>query len=238
MGIQDDQHRKILDALARTKVVKSPQQYLHTFGVTNLRYYVVTEPSYSDIMEGPSESVIRDGSVTVQRPAVVTPTYMAHLEGFGDEARNYLDSLARIYGPNTPGILYQYKNVSGELNIVEGNPLVVAERISGDLHDNSNNQSVVLVGVDDLWDVSLLKFVFEYTLASLSGNIKELHSDGLLDPAEIYGVPRYAIEHIDSLFNEVEQGADPSQLKEELERWELFNYYQDRFLRLFRKKAS
>jgi len=233
----NDQHRKIMDAVARTEIIKSPQQHLHTFGVTNLLYYVVTEPSYLEVVPGPAESVIREGNITAERPAVVTPTYMAHLEGFREEARKYLDSLAREYGPNTPGLLYHYRNEPRDMSIVEGDGKAVAHRISDRLSREGNRLAAVILGVNELWDVSLLKFIFEYTLASLAGNIQELHGGGLLRPEPRLGVPRAAIQRIEALFREVEQGADPSLLKRELDRWELFDHYQDRFLALFRRKG-
>ena len=237
MDERDDNYRRIMDVVARTEVIKAPQQHLHTFGITNLRYYVVTEPSYAELVSGPTESVIREGNVTAERPAVVTPTYMAHLKGFGDEARGYLDSVAQQYGPNAPGLLYHYRNAPGDMSIVEGSGIAVAHRISSSLSQDGNNLSAVILGVDELWDLSLLKFIFDYTLASLAGNIQELQGGGLLEPEPYLGVPRAAIQRINALFSEVEQGADSSLLKRELDRWELFDYYQDRFLRLFRKKT-
>lgn len=225
-----------MDAVARTQVVKAPKQHLHTFGVTSLLYYMVTEPSYQELVEGPPEAVIREGTVTAARPAVVTPTYMARLDGFGEEAFDYFDSLARQYGANTPGILYHYKNEPGEMSIVEGTAMAVAERISKELTQDSSQLSAVIKGVDELWDVSLLRFIFEYTLASLAGNVGDLQSERLLDPDPNLGVPRATIRRIESLFNDVEQGSDPTILKQELDRWGLFGFYQDRFLSLFRQK--
>ena len=97
--------------------------------------------------------------------------------------------------------------------------------------------SVVMVGVDELWDVALLKFIYEFTSSSVRGNVREFQARGMLEPqADFGGVPRAAIQQINSLFAEVEQGADPDKLKRELDRWGLFEFYQDRFLNLFRRR--
>ena len=234
----DGQYRRLKDALTRTQIVKAPKQSLHTFGVTKLSYYIVTEPAYQDLNPGSSEAVIREGSVTADRPTVVTPYYMANLAGFGDEALNYFNSLARQHGPNVSGLLYRYKNEPGEMNIVEGTVDAVAERISDQLSTSGSNLSVVIKGVDELWDVSLLKFIFEYTEASAMGNVGELQNRGLLDPDPQLEVPRAAIQHIDDLFRQVEEGDNPAVLKQELDRWGIFDYYQDRFLNLFRQKRG
>lgn len=234
----DGDIRRLMDAAARTEIVRAPRQHLHTFGVTKLHYYIVTEPSYRELVPGAVEAVIREGDVAAQRPAVVTPTYMAHLEGFGEDAYRYFTDLARKYGSNSPGLLYQYANEPGEMSIVEGTAQAVAERISKQLGQDGNSLAAVIKGVDELWDVSLLKFIFEYTLASLAGNLGDLQSRRLLDPEPNLEVPRAAVQRIDALFQEAEQGGDPAELKRELDRWELFDYYQDRFLNLFRRKRG
>ena len=126
----DGDIRRLMDAAARTEIVRAPRQHLLTFGVTKLHYYIVTEPSYRELVPGAVEAVIREGDVAAQRPAVVTPTYMAHLEGFGEDAYRYFADLAHKYGSNSPGLLYQYANEPGEMSIVEGTAQAVAERIS------------------------------------------------------------------------------------------------------------
>jgi hypothetical protein len=231
----DGQIRRLIDAISTTQIVKAPKQHLHTFGITNLHYYVVTEPAYTDLVQGPSESVVREGNVTAQRPAVVTPTYMARLEGFGEDAHRYFDELAREYGANSPGILYRYTNEPGEMNIVEGPVGAVAERISTRLRDDGNNLSAVIKGVDELWDVSLMKFIFEYTVASIEGNIQELQRERLMEASSDSGIPQAAVDRINVLFSEAKAGGNYNELKRELHRWGVFDDYKDRFLDLFRR---
>ena len=62
-----------------------------------------------------------------------------------------------------------------------------------------------------------------------------LHRQGLL---EMQGdVPREARQRIEHLLAEACRGhADPSEVKQELDRWDLFEEYQDRFLSLFRRR--
>ncbi len=232
----DGDIRRLMDAAARTQIVRAPRQHLHTFGITKLHYYVVTEPAYREMVPGASEAVVREGEVAAQRPTVVTPSYMSRLEGFGEDAYRYFGDLARKFGFNSPGLLYTYANEPGEMNIVEGTARGVAERISSQLSRDGTGMSAVIQGVDELWDVSLLKFIFEYTLASLAGNVGDLQNRRLLDPEPRLGIPRAAMQRIDALFNKVEQGGDPTELKQELDRWDLFDYYQDRFLSLFDRK--
>jgi hypothetical protein len=97
--------------------------------------------------------------------------------------------------------------------------------------------SVVMVGVDELWDVALLKFIYEFTASSVSSNVQDFTSRGLLTPRnDLGGIPAAAAQQLEALFQEVEQGdrASVDILKQELDRWGVFPFYQDRFLGLFR----
>ena len=226
-------------AAEQSWVVRFPRQHLATFGSTNIAYYVVTEPIYKQLDSNISDSeegVVRTGRVISGRPAVITPTYAMNLQGFSPEAYEYLRSVARNYGPNSPGILYQYRNEAEKVEIVGGVPSEIAQRIAEDLNRRQENMSVVMVGVDELWDVALLKFIYEFTSFSATQNVQEFQNRGLLEPQQgLGGVPRAATQQIEALFRDVEGGGDPEVLRRELERWGLFEHYEDRFLNLFRR---
>ncbi len=177
-----DPEGRLREAVQLTRVVRLPRQYLATFGVTRLHYYVVTKPLYQELVPGKDETVVREGTVVAERPAMVTPTYMLNLDGFGDDARRYMEDLVRRLGPNSPGLLYQYRNEPEGMEIVGDEVSAVAQRIAGDLDSRSVDLASVIQGVDELWDVSLLKFIYEYTAASLSSNLGEMKTMGLLEP--------------------------------------------------------
>lgn len=233
-----DREQEWMRAAEQTWVVRFPRQHLATFGSTNIAYYVVTEPIYQELDSGKREGVVRTGKVIAERPAVVTPTYAMNLRGFSSEAFEYLQELANRFGPNSPGILYQYRNEAEKTDIVSGNASEIAHRISDDLDRRQENMSVVMVGVDELWDISLLKFIYEFTSSSAAYNVQEFQARGLLEPQpNLGGVPRAAVPQIERLFQQVEQGGNPDALKEELDRWGLFEHYEDRFLSLFRRRG-
>ena len=225
----EDGEGRLEEAARLTRVVRLPRQHLATFGITRLRYYVVTRPLYRDVLPGKEEAVVREGSVVSERPAMVTPTYMLNLEGFGDDARRYMEGLVQQLGPNSPGLLYQYRNEPAGMEIVGDEVSVVAERIARDLDGRNEDLASVIQGVDELWDVSLLKFMYEYTAASLSSNLGEMRAMGLLDADPSTELPRGVVKRIEEMFQQVRQGLDPAVLKTELDRWGLFEQYQDRF---------
>ena len=223
-------------ALEQTRLVRLPKQHLATFGSTNIAYYVVTEPIYQELDPAKQEGVVRTGRVIAERPAIITPTYAMSLQGFSQEAYEYIHYLSQTYGPHSSGILYQYKNEADKIDIVGGAPSEIAQRISDDLDRREENMSVVMLGVDELWDVSLLNFIYEFTSSSAVRNVQEFQARGLLEPQPGHGgVPRAATQRIEQLFNEVGRGGSTEILKSELDRWGLFEYYEDRFLNLFRR---
>ncbi len=230
---------RFIHAIERTRILRYPRSRLATFGITNLKYFLVTEPAYKDIVQGgESEGVIRDGRVIAERPAIVTPYYMLNISGFGTNARRYMEQMAQQYGPQSPGLLYAYRNEPKDTNIVGGDPSAIANRICKDLDSQNDSGTMVVVGVDELWDLSLIKAIYDITSASLAGNIQEMNAFGLLDPDPDMGVPKDAVRRIETLFRGAESGGDVDVLKRELDRWGLFSRYQDRFLSIFRRRRN
>jgi hypothetical protein len=76
------------------------------------------------------------------------------------------------------------------------------------------------------------------TTGSIAHNLSQMGRRGLLD-VDTSGIPGDARSHIEELFGEVARGeCAPEKLKSELERWGLFEEYQDRFLGIFKKKQN
>lgn len=230
-----ESEKDLIKAVQKTRVARKPLQHLATFGTTIINYYVITEPIYSDIDELKKETVVRTGRVNSGKPEIVTPTYALNLKGFSSEAYKYLEFISNKFGVNSPGVLYQYKNEPGKTNILNGSVEEVSNNIIKELNTKKDKLTAVIVGVDELWDVSLLKFIHDFTSESLVSNINEFNSRGLLQPQDQFGgVPKAAVQRIEILFNQVEFGADPEILKKELDRWGLFDHYEERFLNLFK----
>ena len=108
--------------------------------------------------------------------------------------------------------------------------------VNSSINESGERLTTIIKGEDSLWDVSLLKFIYELTQNSLKGNIAQLQSKGLLD-VDAEGIPMDMRRSIEEHFLKVLGGeSDPGALKEELERWQLFEEYQDRFFALFKRK--
>lgn len=227
---------KILDAVRQTEIIRPPKQTLATFGITNIYYYLLSEPIYTELDNRTPETVIREGRVIAQRPRVVTPYYLSRLEGFSADARRYFEMLLQEQGGNTPGIYYTYKNEPKEMNIVSDPVTAVVDKLNTDIDTRGDPLASIIKGKDELWDVSLMKFIYEVTRSSIGSNVRDFGSRGLLH-MDRHGIPGEARMRIEQLFHKAEAGeVEPRELKDELDRWDVFEEYQDRFLGLFRKK--
>ncbi len=232
MDIDDE---RIKYAVQRTEILRAPKQSLSTFGTTNIYYYLVTEPVYSELVKNVTETVVREGKVIAERPRIVTPYYLSRLEGFSSEARRYFEALISTHGRDAPGLFYTYKNEPKELNIVSDNLLSVVNKLNGEIDKRGDPLTSIIRGEDELWDVSLMKFIYEMTRSSLRDNLMQLGSRGLLD-IDASGIPVDARVRIDELFRKVARGeSEPRELKDELDRWNLFEEYEDRFFNIFKK---
>ncbi len=227
-------NERIERAARFTEILRYPRQHLSTFGVTNLYYYIITEPVYSDLAPDQIETVIREGRVIAERPKIVTPYYLTHLEGFSYDARRYFQMLLQAHGPDMPGLFYTYKNEPGSLNIVSDGLPAVIEKLNAEIDKKGDPLASIIKGQDDLWDVSLLKFIYEITNRSLRTNVEQLNAVGMLGMSH-GGIPVGARQKIEEMFQQVTTGEiKPYELEHELNRWGAFEEYQDRFFNLVR----
>jgi len=220
-----EREENIRYAVEHTELIRPPQQKLATFGSTTISYFVVT---------GLAEniSVVRDGKVVAERPRIITPSYLINVEGFSQQASKYISMMASEH-PHEPGVFYKYKNEPKEMNVVSESTRQVISNLNARLEEEKNPLSAIIKGVEELWDVSLLMFMYHLTTSAVSSNVADFHSRGLLD-MDSSGVPRDARIHIEELFDQARIDISRApKLVAELNRWGLFPQYQDRFFTLF-----
>jgi len=231
----DRDDERIREAVRNTEILRPPRQSLATFGTTNIYYYLVTEPAYSELAPNVTETVVREGRVIAEKPRIVTPYYLSRLEGFSTEAGRYFDALIEAHGPNAPGMFYTYRNEPKELNIVSDSLLAVVDKLNAEIDKRGDPLTSIIKGEDEFWDVSLMKFIYEMTRSSLRNNLREMGSRGLLN-IDAGGIPVDARVRIDELLRKVSRGeSEPHELKAELDRWNVFEEYEDRFFDIFKK---
>lgn len=242
------EERKIREVLKQTRILRAPRKYLSTYGSSKVHYYILSE-SVCDKLTGSNnvDTVIRKGEIIWEQPRLLTPGYLLSMEGFGDEAREALQLLARE-NPDMAGLLYtlHYKKKNEEMEIVSGKLREVFKKIEREIERKGDPLTTVIKGVPGFWDVSLMKFVHEMVVRSAHfSQFPDLQKEGLIrinrwgDPVVVrdsYGVPIVAKKRIERMFQLVKRGKiDPAILKLELDRWGLFELYEDRFFNLFKK---
>jgi len=223
-------------AIMNTHILRAPKQKIATFGVTNIKYYIITEPIINEVLkEKDGDLIIREGKVIAERPQIITPFYLNNLfQGF-DHGEEYTEFLRQRNSDTSPGLLYRYKNDFKSMTVVSETIELILERLEKEIDESSDNLTTIIKGFNACWDISLMKFIFELTTSSLINNITDLNRRGLLNVDG--GIPRDGRIKIENLFKAVKEGrADPRELKKELDCWGVFDEYEKRFLDLFVRK--
>lgn len=240
--------QRIKEVLENTEILLEPDDLISTEHDTILHYYVLSKPYYLDeFPEESPETKVREGKITWEKPKLLTPDYMINMSGFSGEAKKAMQIIARE-NPDLAGLLYKmnYKKQSISTFTI-GREIETAEaEIRDNIDEDDNSLTVIIRGVDELWDVSLMKFIQTLMLKSAyKSQLPDYEEKGFLSTDDkgysvvtrnLEGLPIAAGEEIEKMFEMVKNGdEDPSKLKKELDRWGVFNAYQDKFFDLFRE---
>ena len=164
-------------AARKVKILLSPSHELETFGSTLVNYHLISE-----LDDYPGKVRIREGRLEAHQPLVIAPHFSeVTMEGFGDEARAYVEFLKateeslRIlrYG-------YHLKSDNFSEQIVTDSLAAVTERVKAAVKASNDSFAAVLQGVDDPWDVALVVLWRHEVERSAGRNIKELNEKGKL----------------------------------------------------------
>lgn len=240
--------QRIKEVLKNTEILLEPNDLIATDHATTLHYYVLSKPYYLEEFpeEGP-ETKVREGSITWEKPKLLTPAYMINMSGFSGEAKKAMQMIARE-NPDLAGLLYKMNyskksirtfTISEELEAAEA-------KIREEIDDIQDTLTVIIKGVDQLWDVSLMKFIQSLMYKSAyKSQLPDYEDKGFLSTdtkgqsvvtRNLEGLPIAANEEIEKMFRKVKNGdEEPAKLKQELDQWGVFNEYQDRFFDLFRE---
>jgi len=240
---------KIKMAMEKTEILLQPKKLLSTYESTTVKYYILTTPFYLEF-EGrsqDSETIIREGRITWQKPRLITPNYIMRTEGFSEEAKK---AFMMVAGENSDiaMMLYRLRFIKDydHMDIVSSPLDQVRQKITSDIQSRQDPFSAVIKGIDEFWDVSLTKFIYELMINSAynaqlpdfsSSNMLSTSRQGFSVLAKDYdGIPLIAKREIEKLFILYKKGEiGAKNLKEEIDNWGLFDHYQDRFLSLFKK---
>ena len=138
-------------ALDMTTVLHEPDRRIDTFGNTQFEFQLVTE-----LMDEVNQVRVRQGRIEAEKPVILRPDGMADFdfEGFGPEAQKFgswlKENMSRL-------AFFQYG-----------------------FHFRKNEMRAVIQGVDDAWEVCLLKFTVEMIAKSRGINEFDFKRRGLI----------------------------------------------------------
>jgi hypothetical protein len=194
----------------------------------------------SALMDSVSQTRVREGRIQAHQPQIVTPASYAQnlLEGFGQEAEAYAQWL-RDHARDLHILRYGFTIRKEEINehIISENVQTVTERVRTEVAGRDDPMAAVLVGVDNPWEVCLLKLMYDVIRNSAPGNVREMGRHRLLD--DVNGVPKAVRDDIESDFRSASR--DPRLVKalgQKLRRQGLFEEYEDRFFALVKSSAG
>ncbi|HVF70972.1 MAG TPA: hypothetical protein VM940_05130 [Chthoniobacterales bacterium] len=165
-------------AIENTRVILAPQQQIATFGSTSFRFYLISE-----LMDQVNEIRVRDGRIHAERPQIFTPEHYCRLllEGFGEKAAQYVDQLReRTRDMAVLRYGFQFRKTDVVENLVRDSMDAVVDRTRRQVENSNEPLSAVIQGVDDAWEVCLLKFTIDLIERSSGGNLGDFRKRGLL----------------------------------------------------------
>ena len=178
MPSQDD----IQYAMETTRVLHEPDHRIQTFGETRFEFQIISEP-----MDQVGTVRIRTGEVEAMKPRILRPEPYRdlELEGFDPSARARLDALIeklKEQGRDLAFLQYGFRFKRGAVNeeLVHDPIETVRDRVLEDIRRSGNPSRAIIEGVDDTWEVSVLKFAFEMILNSHDINAFDLKRKGLI----------------------------------------------------------
>jgi hypothetical protein len=178
-----DYHSRVTDddfqyAIENTRVIVAPDQQIATFGSTSFRFYLISE-----LMDQVNEIRVRDGRIHAERPQIVTPEHYCRLllEGFGEKAAKYADMLReRMTNMAVLRYGFQFRKTDVVESRVRDTMDAVIERTRRQVEHSEEPLSAVIQGVDDAWEVCLLKFTIDLIERSSGNNLGDFRKRGLV----------------------------------------------------------
>jgi len=164
-------------AMENTRVVVSPGHAIETYGQTSFRFRLVTEP-----MDEIGTIRLRKGMIHAERPRILAPQYVSKLllEGFGERARDFAGWMEEQTNLHILRYGFTLKKTDlSEIIIREPKEEVLA-RLEQELRRDDDPMDALIEGIDDAWEVCLMKFTMDLIQRSADGNITEWKRRGLI----------------------------------------------------------
>jgi hypothetical protein len=168
MNIQDGWEK----ALKKTKIIRPRTQDLQTFSDTTLPYIFLAEAVVNR-----GDTIVRQGEVVVEKPALVLPYNLPQFDGFDFEKEFEMGSDMVINFFLVRGVIFpsmRYNNKTQSLNIYDGHIEKAITYYSEILQRKEDVHSGLVVGPEDCWQFSVLIFICGQIARSANSDIRRL----------------------------------------------------------------
>jgi hypothetical protein len=216
-------------AVNNTEVVKAPQQSLETFGTTVFHYHLITE-----LLDSVNQIRVREGRLEAAQPQIITPGDFGDLplDGFENaQSAEYVDWL-RQNQQDLRLIQYGFNITKKDIKsfVVSESREQVVDNVKETIRVADDPLSAIIVGVDEPWEVCLLKLMIDLVEQSAAGNVHDFQQQHLLPMG-----PDDLRKEIDRKFLEASRNPGLVQdLHQFLQQNGIFGDYEDRFFALVR----
>jgi len=161
-----------------TRVLHEPARRIDSFDTTAFDFAIV-----SGLMDSIDQVRIRDGRIEAGSPKIVSPESFntMQFEGFGEQAEQFANWVRESLG-NLAILKYgfEFRRTDVREHLVHDSMEVVRERLVDQAKQSGNPSMAVIEGVDDTWEISLLKFSLDMVRKSSEINRFDFKRRGLI----------------------------------------------------------
>jgi len=164
-------------ALENTRVVIAPSSTIETYGQTSFRFRLVTEP-----MDESGSVRLRMGMIHAERPRILAPQYISRLllEGFGEKAREFAGWMEEQKDIHFLRYGFSLRKTDLSEHLLRQPKEEVLERLREELRRDDDPMDTLIEGIDDAWEVCLMKFTMDMIRRSAGENVAEWKRRGLI----------------------------------------------------------
>lgn len=175
MFSEDDLHY----AFSVTETLYEPSRRLETFGQTSFDFQIISEP-----MDAIGVVRVREGRVHAERPLLVRPEGLSDFvfEGFDHQQSEAFSQWLQGMAGRMAILQYGFHFKKSEIteSLLHDSLQVVQGRLVEAARQGSNHSLAVINGVDDTWEICLLKFTLEMAHKSQGIQMFDYKRRGLL----------------------------------------------------------
>lgn len=153
-------------ARKQTELVRLRMQDLATFDATAVPYLFLAESSLNA-----GDTVVRQGQVVIERPAIVLPKFSPQFEGF-DFEHDLMASFLLVRGIQFPSLKYRHQVSS--LDVYEGSLQRAIDHFSQRLTMAEDTATGLVVGPEAAWQFSVLLLVGALVVRSAEGDLRRM----------------------------------------------------------------